>query len=144
MVKCSKYGLNSETNSFVEGDVPKCKCGAVICNIESSTEKDTILEKSIALIVSPLKMSILMTFIMVISLQIVYYDRKYDFFLWKTDTVLGGMEKLNFMGNENFISIGQYIVGALIYSSLILWILFSILIGINIIKKVVINIKKRN
>lgn len=141
MAKCTKCGLSSETNSFVEGDVLKCKCGAVICNIQSTIKKDTILEK---LMGKPLYVSIFMTFVIIISYQIVYYDRKYDFFLWRTDTILGGMEKLNFLGNENFISIGQYIMGTLIYSSSILWISFFILMGIILIEKVVINIKERN
>lgn len=89
-------------------------------NIKSDTKKNTILEKLIVLMGNPFYISLFISLIVIISPLFVYYDRRYDFFLWRTDTVLGGMEKLNFMGNENFISIGQYIMGTLIYSSLIL------------------------
>lgn len=223
MGKCTNCGLSSETNSFIDGDVLKCKCGAVISNIYrgnikqyimfsiitlisgiifyygfylygndkemndsfrgiwalslvihpalwfvlvkgnwwfkkqntniqqeqisglSSETKDTFFERLIAaLIGKPLEVSIFVTLVGFISIFIVYFDRKYDFFLWRTDTILGGMEKLNFLGNENFISIGQYIVGTLIYSSLIFGILFSILMAVAIIERVIIKIKEIN
>ncbi|WP_152632589.1 hypothetical protein [Aliarcobacter butzleri] len=66
---------------------------------------------------------------------LVYYDRKFELFLWRTDTALGGMEKLNFLGNTEFISIPQYLFGMVFYSAGILgiafycWLIIFIYIG---------------
>lgn len=65
---------------------------------------------------------------------LVYYDRKHELLLWRTDTWLGGMEKLNFLGDTEFISIPQYLFGMVFYSSTILGIAFYIWLMIFIYK----------
>ncbi len=69
------------------------------------------------------------------SPMFVFYDRKYDLWLWNTDTVLGGMEKLNLFGDTEFISLGQYAIGMLFYSGAAFYIWLAIFICLEIKNK---------
>ncbi len=66
---------------------------------------------------------------------LVQYDREHDLLLWNTHTVLGGMEKLNFLGDTEFISFGQYLVGMLAYTGIAFYIWLVIFICLEIKNK---------
>lgn len=73
------------------------------------------------------KTKIFMAIISLISPLLVYYDRKFELLLWRTNE---GMEKLDFLGNIEFISLSQYVLGSAIWTGVIVGIFLHIaLIG---------------